>query len=437
MHASLLSRLLDRVTRPPVLTGFALLQVLVVVVLVARNAWALEGIIDARCEVLVGDYLAFHTGARLLATGEGAALYDLEQQRALQETLTGCSLARWQPYVNPPLFALALVPFSALGVRAGFHLFGVFVMLALVAALVAFGRALPGLASVPGSRATGLLLAFGFAPVASTLAGGQNTALSLALCAALYAALHARRDVLAGTWLGLLSYKPTLLPVLLVVVALRGRWRVLAVAGALVVAHYLLGAVLVGPDWMDELAETGIGRRSTPALVADLGSEFAGERAREWEANLPTHVSLVPFVERLAPGSLGSLLGYALALATLVATLLVARRASSSEAAMWGVAFGAMLLASPHLPYYDFGLVALPVLLGVEERVARGLPLPRYGRLALVVGYLGYPVHALSERLGWQPLAPALVLVFAWLWRQGMRAPHASAQPQGTRSNGT
>lgn len=397
-------RLVERATQPPVLTWFAGLQALVVVALLVRHAATIGGVVDGDCKVVVGDFLAFHTGATLIASGQGDALYDLARQHAVQSGLTGCSLDRWQPYVNPPLLAAGLAPLVRLGPRAALHAFGALCTLALVLALSALGRALPALRAVPGAWRTAALLVVGFAPVASTLDGGQNTALTLALFAALYAAIQARREAWAGVWLGLLSYKPMLLPVLVLVLVAQRRWRALGVAGAVTAAHYALGAAVAGADWPVRLLATG-----------------AHYRTLEWADNVATHFSLLPFFERVLPGPLGTAVACAaIAWVALVAVrrARAARQADTNSAATWSLAFAAALLASAHLQYYDFGLVALPALLGIEHRLASGRSLGTTERLALAAGYLGYPAYALSARIGFQPLTVAVAVLFVWLWRE-------------------
>lgn len=391
-------------TRPPVLSWFAGLQALVVAALLVRHVVTLDGVVDGDCKVVVGDYLAFHTGATLIASGEGHSLYDLARQHAVQDALTGCALDRWQPYVNPPLLAAALAPLVALGPRAAFHVFGALCAAALVFALMALGRALPTLRAAPGAWRTAALLVVGFTPVASTLDGGQNTALTLALLTAFYVAIQARHDARAGVWLGLLSYKPMLLPVLLLVLAAQRRWRALGVAAGVVAAHYALGAAVADADW--------------PARLVATGARY---RTLEWADNVATHFSLLPFFERVLPGPIGT--SVACAAIAWVAMVAVRRARAAREAgphtgATWALAFTAALLASAHLQYYDFGLLALPALLGVEHRLASGRALRTPERLALTAGYLGYPAYALSARIGFQPLGVALAVLFVWLWRE-------------------
>lgn len=394
-------RLVERATRPPWLTWFAGLQVLIVAVLLVRYVATLDRVVDHECKVVIGDYLAFHTGATLIASGQGHALYDLARQHAVQNALAGCTLERWQPYVNPPLLAAALAPLAGLGPGAAFHVFGAFSTLALVLSLVALGGALPALRAAPGAWMTAGLLVIGFTPVASTLAGGQNTALTLALLAAFYAAIRVRRDAWAGVWLGLLSYKPVLLPVLVLVLAVQRRWQALGVAAALGAGHYALGAAVLGADWPLRLLTTG-----------------ARYRTLEWADNVATHVSLVPFFERWLPAPLGtSVACAAIALLALVVAR-KARAASAQPAGPWALAFAGALLASPHLQYYDFGLAALPALLGIEQRLASGRSPDLAARITLAAGYLGYPAYALSSRIGFQPLTVALAALCVWLWRE-------------------
>ena len=86
------------------------------------------------------------------------------------------------------------------------------------------------------------------------------------------------------------------------------------------------------------------------------------------------------------------------------------------------------MLVSPHLNYYDAGVLVLPVLLGLDHTIARdGVPILGW-RIALVALWTSYNSWKLGVDLGFQPLVLVLAAVFIWLLillRRTIRfAPH-------------
>ena len=114
---------LDKVTRPPVLSIFAILFGVLTALLGLGYVVSLDGPVSEKNEVVPGDYMAFETGAVLLAEGRGPDLYDLDVQKTTQDRLAGMPLANWQPYVNPPLLAIVLRPFVGLPYVQGFWVY--------------------------------------------------------------------------------------------------------------------------------------------------------------------------------------------------------------------------------------------------------------------------------------------------------------------------
>jgi hypothetical protein len=73
------------------------------------------------------------------------------------------------------------------------------------------------------------------------------------------------------------------------------------------------------------------------------------------------------------------------------------------------------MLVSPHLNYYDAGVLVLPVLLGLDHVIARyGVPSVGW-RVALVALWASYYSWKLGVILGFQPLVLVLAVVFIWL----------------------
>ena len=60
------------------------------------------------------DFLSFYTGATLASEGRWAQLYDIQEQRAIQDRLVP-GLPSLVPYIRPPVYALLVSPLAGLG----------------------------------------------------------------------------------------------------------------------------------------------------------------------------------------------------------------------------------------------------------------------------------------------------------------------------------
>ena len=389
---------LDKVTRPPVLSIFAILFGVLTALLGLTYVLSLDGPVSEKGEVVPGDYMAFETGALLLADGRGRDLYDLDLQKATQEKLAGMPLAEWQPYVNPPLLAILLRPFAGLPYVQGFWVYAAAMVVAGILGSLALAALVPALARTPLERATVALLALAFHPIARTTFGGQNTVLTWAIVTGSLWALVRGRAVLAGVLVGLLSYKPQYVPFLVLALVLTRAWTTLAVAAAVTLAHYALGALLLSPDWP---------LRMLAAMRA--------YRPMEWHDNVRTHFSLVPFFDYAVGSPTGRVLA-ALGAIAVLGVLFVSLRRVRDVRVVWALCLVAGMLLSPHLQYYDFGVLVLPVALGLDAIAGRGKPATLPLRLVVAILYVGYPwFYMAADGIGFQPLTPWTIVIFAWL----------------------
>lgn len=383
---------LQTLLSPPVLTGFAVLHGVLLAVVGLLFAVGLDGPLGANGQVQGGDFMAFYAAAIVVARGQGAQLYDVALQVGLQGELAGSALAIWQPFLNPPLFAWALSPLAALSYADAFRVFSLAMGLCGALGAWALIRLAPSLAGGWWGALTLVALVLGFHPMIRTMAGGQNTALTFALLTTFVWATLEGKSVTSGLLLGLLSYKPQYVPLLGLWLLLRRDWRAAGVAIVAGLCHYGLGVWLVGAAWPLRMLE---------ALDA-CGGLREGENAAH-------HVSLIPFFQYLLGQGAGSI---AAALSSLLALgLLVGRWPTRGQGPLAAaLVITLTLLLSPHLFYYDFGLVALAVVLGLQAGLAMGWSPGLWVRLFVALVYVGYPVLASAWKLvGFQPLTLAIV----------------------------
>lgn len=308
-----------------------------------------EGLEDRFGTALGGDFLAFYTGGRMVLEGEAGSLYDMDAQKALQDELLGRERGQSSAFLNPPPFALLMVPFAALpyggAVAAWWGMALLLLVLSLWLVRGSLERAGPEL---------GFSLVF--LPASLALVMGQNSFLSLALASAAFAALRRGREGLAGLALGAMVLKPQLALGFAVVLLVKGRWRVIGSATATAAALAATSWLLLPGAWEGYVAQLP----DAAALVRDQlpGSGFAAY----YQVSVPAALALL--VDPLAP-AVGSVLIPCATLA--IATILGLRwrgRPWDPGSREWELSFAAAIaagwLASPHLLLYDLTLFLLP-----------------------------------------------------------------------------
>lgn len=407
-------RVLDRATLPPILTLFAGLQALGLGVVVVGHLATLSDPIPGMEDQVTGDFAAFFTGALMLREGRGSELYDLLAQKEVQESFLGEGLPHWQPYLNPPALALGLAPFTVLGYAASFRLFTFAQGLFLLAALCYLVSAIPVLSRSRVWALTAILLTIGYLPVTLTTFGGQNTGFTLALLAGIFAAVRKGKVTLAGSLLGLLTFKPQYTIMVGLVLLARKEVRVVGVAAVAALLHYAVAALACGAGWPSEYL----------GALAVHGHAEMGE-------NAPWHFSLPAVAYRVIPDAGVWIVAAGSSAAVLALMLATSRRvptASVRFSAFYGLLVAGTLLVSPHLQYYEAGVLALPVLLGVTSVLETGRVPCLRARILLALGYLSFPIWRLSEVLGFQPLLVLLLAVFVGMWYLANTAKLSSDQ---------
>ena len=182
------------------------------------------------------DFLPFYTAGTFVRTGHPERLYDLsavarfEHQIAAEDRL---SLGDdFGPYWNPPFYAWYLAPFSALPYRLALPVWTCVNALALIAAIGLLIGMLPRGTSWQLWALVPLLILVSM-PFIQAISHGQNTFTSLLLLCLAVTAWRKRQAVWAGTFCGLLLYKPQLAAVLAVALVLTLGWRSLMGIGSI------------------------------------------------------------------------------------------------------------------------------------------------------------------------------------------------------------
>jgi hypothetical protein len=189
------------------------------------------------------DWMSYHAAARQILDGHGDCLYDPGCQIAGQRELVGSSveITRGLPYNNPPTLAVLVLPLAPLPLGAALAVW-------IAAGVLALAAASWQLIRGPRSRrVTLMLLGLSSWPVVTAALHGQVTLLIAALLAGSTALIVHDRKHGPGSLIGLATLKPTLVPVLVVWLALAGRWRSVFACLFVAVAVLTVSALFVTP----------------------------------------------------------------------------------------------------------------------------------------------------------------------------------------------
>jgi len=415
---SLILSVLDRITRPPWLTFYAVLNLSLSLMIAIQHHRAVDGPLGPGGAIASGDFMAFYTGAVFVKDGRGRELYDLATQREYQLELTGPSNTWWQAYINPPLLAVALTPLVSLPYRYAYLAFAVLTLLAFIGSMVVLKPTLTHLARDRLTWFTTLALTMSWFPLFRSMVAGQTSLFTIFLLVGLYAAWRDDRMILAGVALGLLSYKPQFGLLFGVVFLARGMWVALTAAGATAAAHYALGAVFMGVDWPLRLFDT-----------------LRAHRTLEQEI-FASHFSILPTAGYSLPGPLALWVAAIGIAGVVVLCVWQARRIGPTDdrfPVLYGLLLCGTLLVSPHLQHYDVAILAIPTLLTLDYLLGQRRPPSLILRLLLAVGFLFYPIYQVGEFIGFQPLFLWLVAVFIWDWTL-LVSRQSTKEPEGEQS---
>jgi hypothetical protein len=346
---------------------------------------------------LGGDFPAFYGAARIVASGNAAALYVLEQQRASQQDILP-ERAGFLPYAYPPFVALAYAPLAALPYRVAYVLHTAFMVAAVVLSLWLLR---PVSQTIDEHFLPAVALAMAFSPLMKATLNGQNTPITLLLILLAWTAARSGRSALAGVWLGLLLYKPQFGVPLIGVQILARRWTTVVASTGVGVGLYAVSALVMGRDWSTEWLEFA-------NWLSTIDATLDRQNAISWLGFLQA---------LLGAESRGALaVGGALIVATVLGISWLWARRLDDEAAVMAVTAPCLILMAPHAMYYESGLCLITyaivldrssrhrsliaggvLLLGASQVLANGLGVSPV--FLLTVGTLGLALATLHGTL--------------------------------------
>jgi arabinofuranan 3-O-arabinosyltransferase len=216
-------------------------------------------LVDQRGVPVYTDFTQWWVAGLQALHGDSASLYIPAEFQKAQDSLVGAGRAVFLTWPYPPIFFLLLAPLAMLPYGAAFLTWDLVTLLGCVAAVYLIAQ-----------RSSAIVLVLASPFTAWNFLGGQNGFLTGAL---LGASLHflGTRPVLAGMFIGCLSYKPQFGMLFLVALAAGNHWRAFAGAAATVI---LLAGITVGAFGTDVWTAfpRGLGAHAALILSADPGN---------------------------------------------------------------------------------------------------------------------------------------------------------------------
>lgn len=321
--------------------------------LVALRPQAIRTIEVDRYDPYLDDFVVYYSASDVALDGDGGHVYELARMREAEATAVGWPTDRTYtlPFFNPPPVLLPLVPLALLPLSvAAVVWLALNAAAGLAATLLLIRQSQSSLLPWLGPTvAAGILSSPPFFQVAIH---GQTTLVLALGFVLLWIGLYDRRkDSILISSLLILILKPQLLALPLVVAAVHGRWRALAIWASVAASLYALAAMIFGPnivlDHVHLMRQASTWREENGVSVWGMFG---------WNAFIEALLKDAPDVYKWLFTSLLS--GFTLVACS--AVIWLRRDRLCDTITFSAVSFGAVLI-SPHLYQHDV-LLVVPAL---------------------------------------------------------------------------
>ena len=344
------------------------------------------------CSVSKPDFMSLYTGAKLFWTNR-SALYNLEQQRLIQESIDP-SRGDWVlPFFYPPFFAAFLVPLAWLRFSAAFIVMTVINIVLLATTIELLVRRLQLNRQQTYWLVLTTLCNYG---VHYGLLEGQTSFIALLLLTLFMLTLRESGFASSGIWSGFLFFKPQLAGIPLLILLSNKKWRALEWAFLTLGLFALISLVGVGTD--------GIKDYLALSAQAAAGDDYLRIEPEGMQNLRALTYFFFPAPWRDAVWWAGTVV---------LVTLIVARSRASEKPngiffAEWITIAAALILVSPHLHSHDLTLLIIPFAL-VLKQVGEAV-IPLVALTLVIVGVL--PLINTIAYPHLPPLIPIALLLF-------------------------
>lgn len=346
------------------------------------------------------DFVQFYSAALLLRDDPGK-VYDLDAQREAHKRISGSTRREihW-PYVHAPFFTAFLIPLGFFSYAGAFWVWTVFTV-------ILYGSSVALLSGIDSARGPPLGLALAAAYAAPVLywlvLTGQTTAIALSLCTVVFVLLKQGRLFAAGIALGLLSYRPQYLILIVPLFAVGRFWFGLFGFAASCLILFAWGGLMLSFDAYWQYIDAVL---------------YQSRRLETLHQPVSHYVTLYGFFRPFL--SHNAAVGWAVAGGLpLIYWLLKSWRNPSPRQAtpfdlQWALAVVATLLIMHHGIVYDLLLLTVPMLLLYPYRSM----FPRYYKIVLMVLYfVPYILLIFPGKFPFNPIQPLLYWLCFQIYR--------------------
>ena len=322
------------------------------------------------------DFTIFYTAGTMLRSGQASSLYDADAQYRTEKEFAPDVRIRQAalPYIHTPFEALLFVPFTFLGYVPAYALWTALNVALLALNLALLRKNFPEIAAL--SPVLLGLAAAGFFPIAIGLIQGQDTILvllSVVLCLVL---LKDKRDIWAGSALGLGLFKFHFVAPLALILAFR-RPRLLVGFVPIALGLGALSIAMVGFQGVIHYVHYVLNLETTGAGGAIMASD------------MPNLRGLIDTVSGLRTDTAVSIaITLVCSVALLWATQWRVRKGDDSVLHTFALAIIAAILISYHALPYDLVLLLPAVLVLLAKAVSENARLSGADILLLVLLFL-------------------------------------------------
>jgi len=367
-----------------------------------------DNLIEPSGKIIGHDFLAFYMAGEMAAEGQVEPLYQPAAQTAWQQAFMAPINPKWQGtclYLNPPHYAWLMSWISWLGYGGALAVWWVFSLACFAATAAIWRRWLDR-----EDWVLAVILAVSMPAWFQSLAGGQNTFVTLMVLSGFCACLLNRWDLRAGLVLSLLAFKFQFLLIPAAVLLVKGRWRAiggLALGGGLTL---ILTVVVLGPESISQYVGFG---SSLGELMRTEGFDVYKQHSWHGFFALAGSGWLRASAVRVLTG--------AAALGCLWLLWRIWKGPRSREPGIPELQLAGLMLvtlmASPHLFHYDMLLSALPAVLWLRAfRERPELSRQMAGvRIVLVAGFAWLAVGGLISGAAHVQASPVLMAVWTYL----------------------
>ena len=324
--------------------------------------------------------------------GKAATIYEPGEFIKLQSALLGPRDFFYPNWPYPPTFILILAPLGALPYFDAFVVWDIATLLGLIVVVYFIVRQRPAIALVLASPYT-----------LWNLLAGQNGLLTASLIGASLLSLE-RRPVLAGVFMGCLTYKPQFGILFPVALAASSQWRAFASAAA--TAVLLAGASIVAFG-------SGAWLAFPRGLVVQSGLNLFADPDSNWGL-LQTVYGLARY---LGGGAAIAWVAQGLTTAGLGLIVWLVWRSEVRYALKAATLSAAALIATPYAFAYDLAAIAVPIAFLASDQIRCGLLRGEQTMLLSLFGTVFGVLVMFADRpvgttFGGVPLGPVVMIMF-------------------------